>query len=480
MHKSYCKGIALLSLLNILVFSPLFNQYALPAPDNNITGSSNKFPPEQPLTKILNAIEQINEPFLKAGKLIKLSNAYIEIGDNDLAGCILGKAIAITRNIDDQFCRPIILSELIDSYLNLKNPKKALEIAQDIRLEDARSDALIKILNFYIRQGQYKEAIQLTKEINEPFSQGLGLCLLVNEFKEKQVYKESLELQKLVVNTHPGIKKIINSIYFNKSIKPSNTVRWDSLIMGSPIKDPELFISTAQSYISLNQPGPASEMLFKAVLMTKNISSAYWRNDILTQAACAYAQIGDYQKAFDIVSAIKLTLFKSKALAAISVSYTQKGNYQKAMDTLNYIKIPFDRSQGLAKIAESYIQSKNWKNAFDTLQLIDNDYIRDEIISQIIIQRIKANQEKEALAIIDNLAQAYDKSRIYLKVTNYYSQNKRYLKAIELSRAINDPLVKLTALLNIARDMQHNGSDSPKAKDLLADSLDSLKKASLL
>ncbi|MDD5155909.1 MAG: hypothetical protein PHF11_05440 [Candidatus Omnitrophica bacterium] len=459
--------------ISLFIFCLVFNRavYAAAGLSGGRTASDLKdSSPQAPLTRILCLIEEIKEPFSKAEALIKLSAAYLKVGEPEKARDVLAQALKIAQNTNDPLTKAILLSELIEEHIKLNDAGKAIELAGDIEFKDSRSDAYVKIVNFYIQQARYEKAMQLAGAIDDPFSQSVALCRLIDEFKEKKMYAQTPLLRKIIQQSSSETRKLIPQVYFYEINAVADNAKWDSLwdslLLKYPAKDAKMFLSTGKKYLSLDLPDPAREMFDRAVISAKGKKPGYFKNEVLTQAAIGYAKIGDYQKARDTADAVKTVFFRSEAQAQIAISYAREGNYKIALATAEAIKLPFDRSQALAYIAISYAKLKDLKAAFEISREIDNAYLKEDALARIMIQGIKNGQQEEVFPAVKALCQADSLSRVYLKVADYYIHDKQYLKAIQITEAIRDPHARLDALLGIAQDMQYTGYVAPGIKRL--------------
>jgi len=405
----------------LTILYPSYNARSGDAIFKNDTLDFTFFSKEEPLTYVLCITEQMNEPIRRFEALCAISAAYMEIGEYNKTEYLLSAALHVAQNTKDQLSKTIFFSELIDKYISLNKIEKALEIVKDIDFLDSRTEALAKIAIAYIQQNQYEKALGLSRSINDPLSKVSLLYKLIHKLMEKKLYTDVFRVQKIIKESSPGVRDLVQIIFIDDYIKSSDISMSNLFVSQNNSKRTKALVVMAKKYISLNLYGPAKQILTQAVLLSQDIISDYFKSDNLAQIGIAYVEMGELGKALEIANSIKVTVCRSELLSAIAMAYVKAEDLEKALEIT---------------------------------KRVDLEYLRDKVFSQIIIQYIKIGEIEKASRLADSLNKTSSGAGIDLAMADYYVQNENYEKAIEIDKNVKDQFIKFKILLNIAKDMQ--------------------------
>lgn len=118
------------------------------------------------LDKALSIEKKINDNYFKVSSLILIEKEYIKIGNIKLALYLLDRAQSICIYIKDR-SGLILLSDIIEEYVNLGKFTKALKLTDTIKNKRNRSFALFRILKKYAEIGEYKKALEIIETFDD-------------------------------------------------------------------------------------------------------------------------------------------------------------------------------------------------------------------------------------------------------------------------------------------------------------------------
>ena len=405
--------------------------------DKSAFGQIN-FPSTEPLACMFSQVAKLKEPSFQCATLIDIAGAYIELKEFDKSEYILTKAIGLAQHTESRLVKSVLISEIIDKFINLNKNEVALGLVQYIHFADSRADMLVKIVSSYLQQNQYEKAEELTQEINEPSFKALALYRIIERLSTQKLFEELAKIQKIVQLQPPSVQRFLRLILREEN-KNSEEVPISNLFASkSPSKKTKALIALAKNKIALGAPESAGYILTEAISLSENIKGEYVKNECLAQIGICYVQIGELEKA--------------RTLA-------------------HSIKIPFSRAELLAYTAIGYGEIKEFDTALRVISDIDVQCFKEKALAQIIILRLKQGEEKQANGIIEKLESAPVRSRIYAAIIKNYLQNKNYSAALAISKKIENSEIKMKALIEIAKELQKNKQFAGQLRKAFLESL---------
>lgn len=404
----------------------------------NETQQQNNLSPAEPLDYILLQADKINDPYDRCELLIKIADAYVELGEPNKSENVLNRAADLARHKENELERAVLLSEIIEEFITLDKIDTAKSLLQYIGLADSRNDLMIKIISGYLRQNQCEKALGLVKEIYEPTFKAIALYKITETLSQQNLYDQLMKAHEALAQdsfTQSLGRIIVREEIEIKSENPAANV----FIALSRSKKVKALVALAEKQIASGRPSEASEKIIReATLLAENIKSKY---------------------------------LKDECLAKIGIAYVKIGRYEIASTIANSIKIPFSRSELLADIAAAYLGSKEFKKAYQLLKDIDVGYFKEKVIAQIIIQYIEQGEEQEVSGVIAMLSSIAARSRAYAAVAEYFTKKENFYQTFNICQKIEDPKIRIITLLEITTELQKKGKNSQDLRQQLLNCL---------
>ncbi len=375
----------------------------------------------EPLKQLFHIIEKINEPISRFEALVKISLAFQEIKEFALAESSLLQASNIAHNTKESALKNIFFSTLIDNYIELGQIDKALEIVKYIDFTDSRNEALLKIVMGYIQQDQYEKAISLSENIDDLFSKTILFYRLINHFTEQGAYAQALKVKDIIRNAPAVTQRLFKTILAEEHYRKSETPVFNLFIAKPKTQIIKEMADMAKHYISLKDNAQAKYILERAMALSKDIKSDYFRDDSLTQIGLAFVEMGELKQAQEISSSINIAVCRSELLAGIAIAHIKAGAPEQAI-----------------------ILAKD----------IDVIYRKNDVLIQTIIHQINVGKEKEANQLMDSVNGTPSGVYVYYAMADYYIKNREYDNIVKICEKINDRFIKFKILLNMAEEIR--------------------------
>jgi len=410
--------------LLFLAFFPLQYAFCLDAEDAYLPDISLNNPPDnEPLKQLFHVAEKINDPVFRFKALVEISLAFQEIKNYPMAESALLQASDIMHKTKESIIKNIFISTLVDNYIKIGRPDKALEITKDIDFPDSRNDALINIVIGYIQQGQYEKAWIVAESINDVFSKTLLFHRAINKLTEQRAYAEITKLQDMIENSPPAIRRLTRVTFNEEYYREKENNILSLSISKSKSHKIKTLINLSRQSVSSEDNAQAEHLLERAIKLSKYIKAEQVKDEGLAKIGLVYVEMGELNKAQETANSIRIALYRSEVLAAIAIAYAKSGAFQRAIILTDGIDVIYQKNNALA---------------------------------QIIIHQINAGQEKEADQLMDSLSNGPSGAYVYPTVADYYLQNINYDNVAKVCGKINNQFIKFEILVNMAKKMQNN------------------------
>ena len=424
-----------------LAFTFLQDTFCLCAEDAHLSDIYlNNLSNNEPLKQLFHIAEKINEPIFRFEALVEISLAFQEIKESALAESSLLQASNIAHNTKESTLKNIFISTLIDNYIKLGQTDKALEIAKYMDFPDSRNDALLKIVMGYIQQGQYGKAISLSESIDDLFSKTILFYRLINWFTEQKAYSQILKVQDMIKSSSPATQRLFRRILAEEHYRKSETPVFNLFTAKPKTQIIKEMVDMAKQRISLKDNAQANYILERAIVLSKDIKSDYFRDDSLTQIGLTFVEMGELKKAQEIAKSIKIAVCRSELLAGIAIAYTKAGASEQAIILAEDIGVV---------------------------------YQKNNVLIQTIMHQLNAGKEKEASQLMDSISNTPSGANVYYAVADYYIKNRKYENIVKICEKINGQFIKFKILVNMAKEIQKTKDTQPAGQRAFKKIIDS-------
>jgi hypothetical protein len=244
-----------------------------------------------------------NGYFAKSSTLIRICLGYIRLKNYNKAEKALDSGYKIAQKMDESFSRNILLNEVTDKYILLAKYEKALKAAKGLEFQDVRSAASSKIAYHYVEIGDYKKTIDLIKQIKDPLLKAMLLYKIVNRLNDLELYDESIEiLADTMDSPYLTEKLVIVQSLERKMLKRNREISYVPEV--NPLLSPEQKYSEAgrlaliaKKYFALKLYQPAREVLFRAGLISREITDEKQNNILEEEIRDFSARLYDFERA---------------------------------------------------------------------------------------------------------------------------------------------------------------------------------------
>ncbi len=390
------------------------------------------------LDNILLKSEKIKDNYERCELLIKIAGAYIESNKYDAAENILRRAAEIAQKKENKIESCVLFSKIIEKLLIIGKADDALNLLRYITLTDSRNHLMIKIILNYISKDRFDKAMMLVKEIRDPAFKAITLNEIAVILSEKKSYDQFVKAQK-ELGADSFTQSLVRTIAREKAKNKKENSATDIFTSSSRSGKVKALIYLAEEQIAAGKPSQQSvTILEEAVLGLEKIKNRFVKDDCLAKIGAAYVKIGQ--------------LDKSRTIA-------------------NSIQIPFSRSELLTEIASAYIGKNELQKASALMQDISVQYFKEKIAARMIIRYTEQGEENQAETACRLLNNIQSRARAYYLVTEYFAKKAEFTQAFEICEKIDDPKIRMNALLLVAGQLREKQENSPQIRQQALKSL---------
>jgi len=254
------------------------------------------------------------DAYRRVSTLVWLADKCFKAGQNDKAADLLSKAFEISKILPD---RDGILTEIAFEYAKEGQSDQALRVAREIndrsRIDFSviKATALVGMADNYFKANPNDKAFDL---LSQAFSETQNIRIDMNK---KDNAFAAIALQYIKVGEYDQALQLTKTMHY-------------------PLTKAVTLANIAEAYIRCGKKDRVPDILFFALeaVNASDDASSYNRGIALAQIAIKYAQIGQYEQAFEIAQGIEDAYGKANALAGISLEYLKVGQKEKAQDIL--------------------------------------------------------------------------------------------------------------------------------------------------
>ena len=408
----------------------------------------------------LEAANSLSEGDDRVYALRSIAKEYIKVGQKDKAADILNQAIQVAKQTE----KVLIYAERTGTYIYASNARLFKDIASDYAAMGQKQMAM-DVMKLALIQAQTEE------DVSAKYSSNWSSPAIQKLETLNQIVQTSVEL---------GFKDSIEEA-LSQALKMAPTLDDNSHSI-------QLLITVVNSSES-TVPNLAAEILSQALQVVQKIENADAKLFTEAKIAAAYGQIGDSNKAVEILSQLlpkaekmqrdpnsgSMVNFKrAQAFSEIAIAYAFSGKLHEALTLTNRIEVQDIRDMTLANLVQAYVKMGQLTQAIPIAQTIRNKDARSRALKDIPQVYLASGEPAKALPIAQIMWEDDQKAQTLAKVALAYAQANQPEVALPiLSQALpitkNDFLDKrdrTTALGDIAISYAAAGKNQEAANVL--------------
>lgn len=347
----------------------------------------------------------LTDPEEKARTLARLATmTFAATAQQDKSLQILSDAVRIAKAIQQADDRNDTLALLANSFVEADLNDEALNLVNEIGDVASSAGTNVKIAAEFIKKGRTDEALAILRDTRS----------LANQITS--VLEFSWALQKIAV-------QYIRADRYVEALEAANAIDNRSNRI-EPIRNKAcVLVEVAHKYATSGQPGLTTEVLSQAFQTARAIAAvqdgALWSNQSLEAVASGYAELGQYEQAFETLQAIEIrppnphhsAHMKSVGFAKLADTCTMAGKKElaskalsQALQTTHLIQDDqYCLLTALAKIAASYalLDEKTVSSQVlsQLVELSAYDELKPDTVVEVVLNYFEVGQELDQAAI---------------------------------------------------------------------------------
>jgi len=189
----------------------------------------------------------------------------------------------------------------------------------------------------------------------------------------------------------------------------------------------EAFSGIAKEYWRAGQKDEASNLLSKALQVSRTEKDPYFKAIALAHIADQFAEMEGSSQVLDIsgeaLEAIRSTTsgddaYRATALSAVASHYVRCGKYSEALLLAKEIREPYSKAETLIRI----IRPNQYSLALQIIEAIDDTYVRAGALAKMAVKYAEEGEKDKAVQLLDRA------------LTSARSTGDNYYKAIALAK----------------------------------------------
>lgn len=393
------------------------------------------------LSEAVQIVKIIQPCYEKAMYLIQIANEYLKIGQDIKSYDLFSLIIQTAKRLDlTSTKRNYEVGWMVREFIKTKQYDKALQVAEVIKLGIVRNIFIGEIAVNCAEGHEFDKAFKIVTNIDDPSIIAWTLVGIESEYekigqkdKSDKIFNRVIELIKKAkatkfYNTWSLTEMVIKYIdvkNYDKALKIAETIKGTSDKIGALTK-------IAVEYAKSGDRNRAFDILVKAKQVIKATKNNHNGLEDMIEIARSYAEIGEYDQAFQIVESVEdvHNFYKDWALNYIAIKCAEDKLFDKALEITRAIEIKIEEDAN-AKI-----------NALNRIAVIYNEsrekYKSIELLS-------------EALEIAKSIKKShYSRNDALMKIALNFANFGELIKALEISKLIDNPFNKTLVLVEIA------------------------------
>lgn len=384
--------------------------------------------------------QKLERDYLRESALFEVATNYAKIGEFE-------RGIQIAETIQNKSDRARSISEIAQAYAKAQQRDRGLKLAQTIGDNDAKIAALAQIARYYQQAGQIRpgsEVFQQSRDLANQLKSSYGLVQIATAYSQVGEYDKAIGIVSIIEDKSAQVEALVaiaGELFQGNQPEKSTKILAQGLSIATEIDDHWLrsraLTGIAQQYYQSKQTNRGAEVLVQALNASEQIDEYYTRNlkfeswleiadnyaksgqkkqaialiekatklneneeFLLVQSgglgkiASNYAAIGEYDRALELVKAIRnleLVGWQSGPTAKIAAQYAAAGEFKQALNLANSIPDKWRNTYALVDIANHYIKAENPEQAWQVLQKAENNRYKISALINLIDSYIESD-----------------------------------------------------------------------------------------
>lgn len=298
-------------------------------------------------------------------------------------------------------------------------------IEQDLKTVSKENNNVVKLLTI----------IEDIKNINATNLVQVKSLLPKHRFIISESLKH-LDLKKLDLENH--FKSEIRQKYFENVLQLAQIYKSIDLAMliESVTDKDNKFFEICPKLVQMGDFNKAFEII-------RTISAEYLKTDIMKIISEDLIKNGLIDEAIDIATSIlnhKTMIFKCKSMAIKDLYIKLKRNhsFKKIFEIINAVSDELKKKQIIIAISKDLIKNGLIDNALEIAKSILNNNYKSEVIKDLCIKLVNIKDFNKALEIINTVSSEFIKKEALKAISKELIQNNLIDKAVEIATSITD------------------------------------------
>ena len=332
--------------------------------------------------KALNIAKGIRKYYYEAEVLAEIFSYHAKNGQTEEASKMLSQALRVAKKVKLSLLRSESFKKIALKCIEVGKYDEVIEIAHLIEQTFVKADVLVELASIYGNEGRKSESIQLlsqaTLAINEShpsFRNKLWEAISIR-LAEIGEFDQALKLARALGFSQHGAGAVggISAHYMKSGQSIKGTQMLDQAIqiaqgINDPMKKTEALITIAREYSKVGEEDKVSDILFQSYNAAETINSPplifpALKAGVLVKISGEYLNLGLRDEAVELIEkAYEVASGKThgrpipKQLAPIAVKYAEMGEYEKAFQIVESIRGPSSKAAALAEIGVRYVKA---------------------------------------------------------------------------------------------------------------------------
>jgi hypothetical protein len=365
--------------------------------------------------------------------------------------CILAGKIEESEKIfgmitfQDESTKAETIGKMSAAFIEQNEYQNGLRLAQTINFQYYREKALYDIANKYTEDEKFGKALEATENITDPYWYGSSLGNIARNCVT--VYEKNAAIN------------LLDDLYNRAS-----AVKWGMNYWGAL---PLIKISAA--YAQVGELQKAYQIINQVYAITKNIDESVYESyrwEFIDELANAFARNKNYSEAIKTLNLITNKDWMNKTLSDLVATCLDIKDPDEAIKLIRTIENKDLSEQLLSNIALFYAENLETNKASEIEKQVKNENFKALIIQKMAEAFIKTGKPDYSKNILQTYLKSVDENKS-LKVgqrnmilaisAETFAETKNFNDALETSKLISDPTMKEKILSGISSYLSYDG-----------------------
>lgn len=354
------------------------------------------------LSKGKSIVQTIYSDYFKASAFAEMAQILGTAGKKKEALQLLSQAETIAKNLVP-YEQPEALEKVITAYCSIDQFERAIDLAKQLD-NPVTENAWSIISQHYARKGRFRSALNARENIKDDNLLAETLRVIVKQSAARGRFERAEEhVAEIGANLTWKVKALADIgfhagkegqrdlalSYFEQAVKTAN--QFESFQLPQKLS---VLNYIASRFIELQDYQNARQLLESNSELAKMMPE-FNRAEAFTEIAIAYGQIGESEKAIQLVNKYipeYLTIeVKGDALARLALQYAKSGQYQNALELAGKIAdettlLEINRASVLSQIAILAANADEYLIALNIAKEINSSFYRPWTFGEIALQ----------------------------------------------------------------------------------------------